>query len=503
MRSSSYIRPQRAPSVAKVETLWLLEMDEDIPRESGSGPVHPPCPMRLPSARLLLRTVYSNFNFPQCFIVKSIYPLFIFFMIAISFPLLNQSLYSDFPSPTLYNTSMINRRREQNKLAQRRFRRKYEADSTQTVIKTLRGSRWVHIRLGVVAGNTIPLSDILYSISYHPNLRLTYGFGHTERYRDSGDGKSVTRQNSQVPLPSIETTPLSRPRPPSSSLSKEIPAPNGSSVHVPVSSSSAFTVSTTASIPTTAMLAPMSSSSHPSSTKSSLPPKYCSDLLLNCLRRIDFTDINNHNNLAGSRSPLELDSMMTTPLSSILTEQPFLHDNIHEHSSHGTQQNLEESAEGGENQGTNTGWSSPLHIAAQKGHDRIIRVLLQHGTESNINLPDSEGRTPLICATIKGCKDVVALLLAGGALLSCVDHSHRSAIHWAVVYRRDSLLKLLLSHRQGEGQTAVRTVIDGYDVNGQTPLHLAIDDDFEDGVRLLLEYGANMNLVARRSSVGA
>ncbi|RFU27507.1 hypothetical protein B7463_g8824, partial [Scytalidium lignicola] len=208
------------------------------------------------------------------------------------------------------------------------------------------------------------------------------------------------------------------------------------------------------------------------------------------------------NNLDGSRSPLELDSMTTASLSSMLTEQPFLHNNIHDLSPYRTQQSFVESVRSGDSQGVNTGWASSLHIAAQKGHDRIVRVLLQHSTESIVNVPNSEGRTPLICATIGGHKDVVALLLANGALLSCVDHFHRSAIHWAVVHRRDSLLKLLLSHGQGEKQTPARTVIDGYDLSGQTPLHLAIDEDFEDGVRLLLEYGANMNLVARRSSVG-
>lgn len=162
--------------------------------------------------------------------------------------------------------------------------------------------------------------------------------------------------------------------------------------------------------------------------------------------------------------------------------------------------------DGGDGQGADTGWASSLHIAAHKGRDRIVRVLLQHSADCNV--PDSEGRTPLVCATIGGHKDVVALLLAGGALLSCVDRFNRSAIHWAVVYRRDSLLKLLLSHSHSEEQTPTRTltqthtVIDGYDLNGQTPLHLAIDEDFEAGVRLLLQFGANMNLVARRSSVG-
>jgi hypothetical protein len=138
-------------------------------------------------------------------------------------------------------------------------------------------------------------------------------------------------------------------------------------------------------------------------------------------------NMNNMNNLDGSHSPLELDSMTTASLSNMLTDQPFLYNKIHDLSS--TQQSFVESARGGDSQGANTGWASSLHMAAQKGHDRIVRVLLQHSTENNVNVPDSEGRTPLICATIGGNKDVVALLLAGGALLSCVDHFHRSAIY--------------------------------------------------------------------------
>lgn len=273
--------------------------------------------------------------------------------------------------------------------------------------------------------------------------------------------------------------------------------PKCSSVHVPATSSAACTTFSTS---TTEMLTRMSSSSSPASTKS-VPPRYCSNPLLNCLRLTDMSDMNNVNNLDGFRSPLELDSMTTVSLSSMLTEQPFFYNNINDLSPFSTQKSFADNASGGDSNRTNSGWSSSLHIAAQKGHDRIVRVLLQHSTEGDVNVPDSEGRTPLICATIGGHKDVVALLLADGALLSCVDHCHRSAIHWAVVHRRDSLLKLLLSHGQGEEQTPARTVIDGYDRNGQTPLHLAIDEDFEDGVRLLLKYGANMNLVARRSSV--
>jgi len=45
-------------------------------------------------------------------------------------------------------------------------------------------------------------------------------------------------------------------------------------------------------------------------------------------------------------------------------------------------------------------------------------------------------------------------------------------------------------------------MINAYDTDGLTPLHLAIEEDFEAGVQLLLQFGANINLAARKSSSG-
>ncbi|KAK4223160.1 ankyrin repeat-containing domain protein [Podospora fimiseda] len=132
-------------------------------------------------------------------------------------------------------------------------------------------------------------------------------------------------------------------------------------------------------------------------------------------------------------------------------------------------------------------WQSSLHIAAQKGHNRIVCVLLQHN--SDCNEKDSEGLTPLIHATIGGYDDVVSSLLTHGARITSVDNQHRSALHWAVLHRREAMLKLLLKHCPVED----RDVVDGYDVNGKTPLHTAIDSGFETGVQMLLQFGANVH----------
>ncbi|KAL5327871.1 hypothetical protein ACEPPN_005577 [Leptodophora sp. 'Broadleaf-Isolate-01'] len=144
------------------------------------------------------------------------------------------------------------------------------------------------------------------------------------------------------------------------------------------------------------------------------------------------------------------------------------------------------------------GWLTPLHIAAQKGHDRIVRVLIQRNVDCNEK--DSDGRTPLIYAVIEDHQAVVCSLLAHGARINEVDCEQRSALHWAVLYRRERVLKILLEHYSEKER---ELDINGYNNAGWTPLHMAIERDFESGVLMLLQYGANLQSKARKSPLNA
>ena len=134
------------------------------------------------------------------------------------------------------------------------------------------------------------------------------------------------------------------------------------------------------------------------------------------------------------------------------------------------------------------GWLSPLHIAAQKGHDRIVRMLLQHNADCDEK--DSDSLAPIIHAVIGGHEDVVRSLLSHGARIVNQTNGQQqsSALHWAVMHRREDLLRILLDHCLREC-----TVVDCYDEQGRTPLHLAVDADFEAGVLMLLQAGADPN----------
>lgn len=153
---------------------------------------------------------------------------------------------------------------------------------------------------------------------------------------------------------------------------------------------------------------------------------------------------------------------------------------------------VDHNVEDGGVSGRRDSWQGPLHIAAQKGHDQIVRLLLQHAMDCNER--DSDGLTPLFYAIRGGFEGIATALLDSGARIDLVDEQQRNAVHLAVAERRAGLLKLLLDRSDGK-----QGLIDSYDVAGMTPLHTAIDMGFEAGVQLLLQFGANLNYRARKN----
>ncbi|XXG95604.1 hypothetical protein Hte_001872 [Hypoxylon texense] len=144
------------------------------------------------------------------------------------------------------------------------------------------------------------------------------------------------------------------------------------------------------------------------------------------------------------------------------------------------------------------GWLGSLHIAAAKGSERMVEVLLQQaGLDRDER--DSDGRTPLMHAAIRGHAAVARILLARGARLGAVDKDARSALHWAVLYRRDDILGILLeksAFHSADGSDKLD--VDAYDDSGCTPLHMAIHQDSEVAVKMLLGAGASLNSKAQK-----
>lgn len=144
-------------------------------------------------------------------------------------------------------------------------------------------------------------------------------------------------------------------------------------------------------------------------------------------------------------------------------------------------------------QSQDPGWLTPLHMAAQNGHFKIVQLLVQHNPDCNCR--DSDGMTPLMLAVSAGHEDVVGVLLSGGARVPETDVRGRSSLHLAVENGRESMLRLLLDHCQG-----LNAAVNAYDGSGRTPLHIAVAVGFEAGVEMLLRFGANVGLKAPKRS---
>ncbi|KAJ9490716.1 hypothetical protein VN97_g2508 [Penicillium thymicola] len=140
------------------------------------------------------------------------------------------------------------------------------------------------------------------------------------------------------------------------------------------------------------------------------------------------------------------------------------------------------------------GWIGTLHIAAQKGHEKIVRVLLLQG-DIDANNQDSDGRTPLVHAVIENHDSIVRLLLSHGARIGVYDCDGRSALHWTVLHHRLEILKQLLEHR---AKYEPGLDIDVYDNYGWTPLHMSVNRAFEAGILMLLQEGADINAKAHK-----
>ncbi|XP_069689310.1 transient receptor potential cation channel subfamily A member 1 [Periplaneta americana] len=127
---------------------------------------------------------------------------------------------------------------------------------------------------------------------------------------------------------------------------------------------------------------------------------------------------------------------------------------------------------------------SPLHFAARYGRYNTVRQLLDSEKGSFIiNESDGEGLTPLHIASQQGHTRVVQLLLNRGALLHR-DHNGRNPLHLAAMSGYTQTMELLHSVHSH--------LLDQVDKDGNTALHLATMDNKPNAVALLLSMNCKM-----------
>ncbi|XP_068127937.1 ankyrin repeat domain-containing protein 55 isoform X2 [Hyperolius riggenbachi] len=163
----------------------------------------------------------------------------------------------------------------------------------------------------------------------------------------------------------------------------------------------------------------------------------------------------------------------------------------------------------------------PLHAATAEADVRLLSVLLQQSTLSEINHQDNEGMTSLHWAAFHNRPQHVQILLQKGADPTLVDKDFKTALHWAVQSGNRVLCSIILDHQQGQstinyddenGKTCMHIAaaagysdiicelarvpecnLQALDVDDRTPLHWAAAAGKADCVQTLLNLGVDMN----------
>lgn len=134
--------------------------------------------------------------------------------------------------------------------------------------------------------------------------------------------------------------------------------------------------------------------------------------------------------------------------------------------------------------------STPLILAASSGRTEVVTLLISKG--ANINAKNQEGHSSLQLASSKGWKEIVEILVGKGADVNVKDKRGATALHRAASLGRSAIVSALLSCPGIDVSAA--------DADGNTPLHLACEENHRNEARLLVQHGANLTLKNREEN---
>lgn len=124
----------------------------------------------------------------------------------------------------------------------------------------------------------------------------------------------------------------------------------------------------------------------------------------------------------------------------------------------------------------------PIHIAAGNGYLDLLKILIEHN--SDVNRKAENGCTPLLLAVEMEDIDVIKELLKNNADINLQNDEEVSPLTYSIYFQKDiSIVKELL-----ENGAKVE-----YTTQKYTPLMIASNLENIEVMKLLLEYGANVN----------
>nr|WDP79879.1 transient receptor potential cation channel subfamily A member 3 [Apostichopus japonicus] len=127
---------------------------------------------------------------------------------------------------------------------------------------------------------------------------------------------------------------------------------------------------------------------------------------------------------------------------------------------------------------------SPLHRAALHNQVETMKLLLQEGCPPDIC--DEDSFTPLMCAAWKGNCEAGGILLKEGSAIETLDYNQKNCLHLAVEMDHVEFVKMLLRHVNSVN------IINATSKMEWTPLHYAAENGNVEIMRCLLDAGANL-----------
>ena len=133
----------------------------------------------------------------------------------------------------------------------------------------------------------------------------------------------------------------------------------------------------------------------------------------------------------------------------------------------------------------------PLSVAVRGGRTRVVRYLLQQNAMSDSCDRNPCGCTPMHMAVEGGHVEIVALLIEAGAAGWLHDNDSCSVLHYAVRANRGvNVMRPIQQCASRQSGATELDVLDGLNLSGASPLHIATLFDYERSVAALIELKA-------------